>query len=230
MRRVAPLALAGILALGASACAPDENTSSSPSSTSPAAAASTTTPFETPSPEVSATSASPAATDATSGSSDSASPAMTTASDASTASSTTSGAATDAAANEPIDLNVKVTSVAQIPTKLAKTSKDFQAYVTKLAKESGKTASGGTCPNFTIEVDKYWPSNDQAMGSVTACGGYMAVWFTDARGTWQEFGYQSVPYCQVVRAVGVPNAIDLATGFGCLEKGSTEMVAYTPEA
>lgn len=232
-RSALSVGLAGLLALGATACAPNNQASDAPSASTPTAsrssvAAETSAGASESASATSATSSSDATPAETVTGGASGTSAAPTASDASSSSSST--APTASADTTPVDVNAEITAVSQIPTKLSGTSKEFRAFVTKLAKDSGRTANGSTCPNFQISVYKYWPSNDQATGGMTACGGYEAIWFTDARGTWKEFGFQSVPFCSVLRAEGVPHAIDMSDGFGCMEKGSTEMVSYDPEA
>lgn len=224
------------------ACAPTESTtgstvsptvSSTPATFTPAtftpAASSTDSTMGSESPSAEASSTESGLVSPSARSTDTASATVSaTATDAASASVTDSTSAVPVEAT-PRDLNAQITAVSQVSSKLTGTSQDFQRYITALAKKTVKSADGTTCPNFDIRVDRYWSTDDQAMGGLTACGGHEAIWFTDARGTWKEFGFQSVPYCSVVRAAGVPHAIDLSTGFGCIDKGSVDVVAYDPE-
>lgn len=231
-----------LVACSVTACAPTESTtgstvsptvSSTPATSTPAtftpAASSTDSTMGSESPSAEASSTESGLVSPSARSTDTASATVSaTATDAASASVTDSTSAVPVEAT-PRDLNAQITAVSQVSSKLTGTSQDFQRYITALAKKSVKSPEGTTCPNFDIRVDRYWSTDDQAMGGLTACGGYEAIWFTDARGTWKEFGFQSVPYCSVVRAAGVPHAIDLSTGFGCIDKGSVDVVAYDPE-
>ncbi len=231
-----------LVACSVAACAPTESTtgstvsptvSSTPATSTPAtftpAASSTDSTMGSESPSAEASSTESGLVSPSARSTDTASATVSaTATDAASASVTDSTSAVPVEAT-PRDLNAQITAVSQVSSKLTGTSQDFQRYITALAKKSVKSPEGTTCPNFDIRVDRYWSTDDQAMGGLTACGGYEAIWFTDARGTWKEFGFQSVPYCSVVRAAGVPHAIDLSTGFGCIDKGSVDVVAYDPE-
>lgn len=226
------------------ACAPTESTtgstvsptvSSTPATSTPAtftpAASSTDSTMGSESPSAGTSSTESGLVSPSARSTDTASAtvsATATATDAASAAVTDSTSAVPVEAT-PRDLNAQITAISQVSSKLTGTSQDFQRYITALAKKSVKSPEGTTCPNFDIRVDRYWSTDDQAMGGLTACGGHEAIWFTDARGTWKEFGFQSVPYCSVVRAAGVPHAIDLSTGFGCIDKGSVDVVAYDPE-
>ncbi|HIW29912.1 MAG TPA: hypothetical protein H9987_07840 [Candidatus Luteococcus avicola] len=233
-----------LVACSVTACAPTESTagstvsptvSSTPATSTTAtvtpAASSTDSTMGSESPSAGTSSTESGLVSPSARSTDTASAtvsATATATDAASASVTDSTSAVPVEAT-PRDLNAQITAISQVSSKLTGTSQDFQRYITALAKKSVKSPEGTTCPNFDIRVDRYWSTDDQAMGGLTACGGYEAIWFTDARGTWKEFGFQSVPYCSVVRAAGVPHAIDLSTGFGCIDKGSVDVVAYDPE-
>ncbi|GAA1380911.1 hypothetical protein [Luteococcus sanguinis] len=236
------LASLALVTCTVTACAPTESTtgstvsptvSSTPATSTPAtftpAASSTDSTMGSESPSGEASSTESGLVSPSARSTDTASATVSaTATDAASASVTDSTSAVPVEAT-PRDLNAQITAVSQVSSKLTGTSQDFQRYITALAKKTVKNADGTTCPTFDIRVDRYWSTDDQAMGGLTACGGYEAIWFTDARGTWKEFGFQSVPYCSVVRAAGVPHPIDLSTGFGCIEKGSVDVVAYDPE-